>query len=207
MTELSGAITHDVAGVKPRPESVGTRNPMVELAILAGGQLHTGPWPSPVGELLTRGPQVFPGYVDKKQTEEAFHQGWLRTGDICRIDADGFVYIMGRAKDVIIRGGHNIDPRSIEDAALDFPGVALAAAVGRPDAYAGEVPMLFVSAQPGVSIDPQALAAFVQEKIHGAAGAAARPLRSLPRCRSQRSARYSSRSCARSQPGKPRAIS
>jgi fatty-acyl-CoA synthase len=115
--------------------------------------------------LLTRGPQVFPGYVDQKQTEEAFDQGWLRTGDICRIDADGFVYIMGRAKDVIIRGGHNIDPRAIEDAALGFPGVALAAAVGRPDAYAGEVPMLFVSAQPGVSIDLMALAAFVQDKI------------------------------------------
>jgi fatty-acyl-CoA synthase len=165
MTELSGAITHDFSGLKPRPESVGTKNPMVELAILAGGQLHTGPWPSPVGELLTRGPQVFPGYVDKKQTEDAFHEGWLRTGDICRIDADGFVYIMGRAKDVIIRGGHNIDPRAIEDAALGFPGVALAAAVGRPDAYAGEVPMLFVSVQPGVHVDPLALSAFVLEKI------------------------------------------
>ncbi|MFH0301241.1 AMP-binding protein [Bradyrhizobium sp. 31Argb] len=165
MTELAGAITHDVHGIKPRPEAVGTRNPLVELAILAGGKLHTSPWPSPVGELLTRGPQVFAGYVDKKQTEDAFHDGWLRTGDICRIDADGFVYIMGRAKDVIIRGGHNIDPRSIEDAALQFPGVALAAAVGRPDAYAGEVPMLFVSTQPGVQVDPQALAAFVQENI------------------------------------------
>ncbi|WP_407170106.1 AMP-binding protein [Bradyrhizobium sp. ORS 111] len=165
MTELAGAIAHDVHGVKPRPESVGTPNPLVELAILEGGKLHTGPWPSPVGELLTRGPQVFAGYVDKQQTEDAFHEGWLRTGDICRIDADGFVYIMGRAKDVIIRGGHNIDPRAIEDAALQFPGVALAAAVGRPDAYAGEVPMLFVSAQPGVHVDAQALAAFVQDNI------------------------------------------
>ena len=165
MTELAGAIAHDVAGVRPRPESVGTKNPMVELAILADGQLHTPPWPSPVGELLTRGPQVFAGYVDGKQTEEAFYQGWLRTGDICRIDADGFIYVMGRAKDVIIRSGHNIDPRTIEDAALGFPGVALAAAVGRPDAYAGEVPMLFVSPQPGATIDPQALMAFVQDKI------------------------------------------
>lgn len=165
MTELAGAIAHDVAGVRPRPNSVGTRNPMVELAILAGGTLHREPWPSPTGELLTRGPQVFPGYVDDKQTEEAFYQGWLRTGDICRIDADGFIYVMGRAKDVIIRSGHNIDPRTIEDAALGFPGVALAAAVGRPDAYAGEVPMLFVSPQPGATIDPQALADFVQDKI------------------------------------------
>jgi fatty-acyl-CoA synthase len=165
MTELAGGITHDVAGVKPRAEGVGSKNPLVELAILSGGKLHTGPWPSPVGELLTRGPQVFPGYVDSKQTEEAFYDGWLRTGDICRIDADGFVYILGRAKDVIIRGGHNIDPRAIEDAALLFPGVALAAAVGRPNAYAGEVPMLFVSAQPGVHIDPLALADFVRDNI------------------------------------------
>ena len=165
MTELAGAIAHDFAGVKPRAEGVGTKNPLVELAILADGKIHTGLWPSPVGELLTRGPQVFPGYVDKKQTEDAFHEGWLRTGDLCRLDADGFVYIMGRAKDVIIRGGHNIDPRMIEDAALEFPGVALAAAVGRPDSYAGEVPMLFVSAQPGAQIDPNELAAFVQEKI------------------------------------------
>ncbi len=165
MTELAGAITHDVAGVKPRAEAVGTKNPMVELAILSGDKLYTGPWPSPVGELLTKGPQVFVGYVDKKQTEDAFYEGWLRTGDICRIDADGFVYIMGRAKDVIIRGGHNIDPRTIEDAALEFPGVALAAAVGRPDTYAGEVPMLFVSVQSGADIDPQALADFVQERI------------------------------------------
>ena len=176
MTELAGAITHDVAGVKPRPESVGTRNPMVELAILASDGLHKGPWPSPVGELLTRGPQVFPGYVDQKQTEEAFHQGWLRTGDICRIDADGFVYIMGRAKDVIIRGGHNIDPRAIEDAALGFPGVALAAAVGRPDAYAGEVPMLFVSAQPGVMHRSAGARRLRAGQDHGAAGAAARGL-------------------------------
>jgi fatty-acyl-CoA synthase len=165
MTELAGGITHDFAGVKPRAEAVGTKNPMVELAILSGGKIYTGPWPSPVGELLTRGPQVFSGYVDPKQTEAAFYEGWLRTGDICRIDADGFVSIMGRAKDVIIRGGHNIDPRTIEDAALEFPGVALAAAVGRPDAYAGEVPMLFVSVQPGANIDQQALADFVQDRI------------------------------------------
>lgn len=165
MTELAGAITHDVAGVKPRAGAVGTKNPMVELAILAGGSIYTRPWPSPVGELLTKGPQVFPGYVDKQQTEDAFHEGWLRTGDICRIDADGFVYILGRSKDVIIRGGHNIDPRSIEDAALEFPGVALAAAVGRPDSYAGEVPMLFVSARPGADVDLQALADFVQKRV------------------------------------------
>jgi fatty-acyl-CoA synthase len=165
MTELAGGIAHDFTGIRPRAEAVGTKNPLTELAILEGGRLHTGPWPSPVGELLTRGPQVFPGYVDPKQTEEVFHDGWLRTGDICRIDADGFITIMGRTKDLIIRSGHNIDPRAIEDAALNFPGVGLAAAVGRPDTYAGEVPMLFVAAQPGAAIDVQALADYVQGHI------------------------------------------
>ncbi|MDR3469864.1 MAG: AMP-binding protein [Xanthobacteraceae bacterium] len=165
MTEVAGAITHDFAGTTPKRECVGTRNPLFELAVLADGKIHREPWPAPVGELLVRGPQVFTGYVDRKQTEDAFHEGWLRTGDLCRVDADGFVEIMGRAKDVIIRGGHNIDPRTIEDAALQFPGVGLAAAVGRPDAYAGEVPMLFVAAQPGATIDSNALAAFVQDRI------------------------------------------
>jgi len=165
MTEVAGAITHDFAGTPPRRDCVGTANPLFELAILAGGTVHRAPWPSPTGELLVRGPQVFPGYVDSQQTQAAFQDGWLRTGDLCRIDADGFVAIMGRVKDVIIRGGHNIDPRTIEDAALAFPGVALAAAVGRPDAYAGEVPMLFVAAQPGATIDRDALAAFVQDRI------------------------------------------
>jgi fatty-acyl-CoA synthase len=203
MTELAGGIAHDVVGVKPRPEAVGTKNPMVELAILADGKLHTGPWPSPVGELLTRGPQVFPGYVDEKQTEDAFYQGWLRTGDVCRIDADGFIYIMGRAKDVIIRGGHNIDPRTIEDAALGFPGVALAAAVGRPDAYAGEVPMLFVSAQPGVMIDQTRWPIMCRRKSSSRQRARARSRSSLI-CRSLRSERSSSRSCGKSRPEPPR---
>jgi fatty-acyl-CoA synthase len=75
MTELAGAITHDVVGVKPRPESVGIQNPLVELAILAGDQLHTGPWPSPVGELLTRGPQVFPGMSTRSRPRTPFIRG------------------------------------------------------------------------------------------------------------------------------------
>ena len=165
MTELSGAIAHDVAGVKPRPESAGTRNPMVELAILAGGELHTGPWPSPVGELLTSGPQVFPGYVEQEADRGSLPSGL----------APHRGYLPDRRRRIHLhhgpRQGCDHPRRAQYRSALDrgcragFPGVALAAAVGRPDTYAGEVPMLFVSAQPGVSIDPQALADYVQEKI------------------------------------------
>ena len=75
---------------------------------------------------------MFGGYHDPRQVGATFYEGWLRSGDLGHIGEDGEVYVTGRAKDIIIRGGHNIDPAAIEDVALRFPGVGLAAAVGRP---------------------------------------------------------------------------
>ncbi|SDR48066.1 fatty-acyl-CoA synthase [Rhizobiales bacterium GAS113] len=164
MTELAGGVAQVWFDERPRGLAVGKRCPQVEFAIYADGRLLRE-WPSPVGELMVRAPHVFRGYVDPRQTEKAFHDGWLRTGDLCRVDEDGQVSIIGRIKDLIIRGGHNIDPCAIEDVAMSFPGVALAAAVGAPDAYAGEVPMLFVSAQPGEDLDAAELASFLQERV------------------------------------------
>ena len=78
------------------------------------------------------------------------HDGWLDTGDLGMVDAGGFVYLTGRAKDLIIRGGHNIDPRVIEDGLLRHPAVRAAVAVGRPDRHSGEVPVAYVvPADPG----------------------------------------------------------
>ena len=91
--------------------------------MLADGQIHRGA--SPSGEILARGPQMFSGYFDPKQIGATFHEGWLRSGDLGRIGEDGEVYVTGRAKDVIIRSGHNIDPADIEDVALRYPGVGL----------------------------------------------------------------------------------
>jgi fatty-acyl-CoA synthase len=113
---------------------------------------------------------MFSGYFDPKQIGATFHEGWLRGGDLGRIGEDGEVYVSGRAKDVIIRSGHNIDPADIEDVALRHPGVGLAAAVGRPDSYAGETPILFVTPSPGASIDRAALADFVQAGVAEPAG-------------------------------------
>ena len=94
---------------------------------------------------------MFAGYVtDPKldgprvSRDGLVHDGWLNTGDLGRLDADGFVYLTGRAKDLIIRGGHNIDPRVIEEALLGHPAVVAAAAVGRPDQHSGEVPVAYV---------------------------------------------------------------
>ena len=163
MTEFAGAITQTPWDREQRPGSVGLPAALVEVAVLSDGTMYRGP--SPSGEILARGPQMFGGYLDPRQAGAAFLDGWLRSGDLGRIGEDGEVYVTGRAKDVIIRGGHNIDPTAIEDVALRFPGVGLAAAVGRPDAYAGETPMLFVTPSPGAAIDIQALAGFVEDGV------------------------------------------
>ena len=163
MTEFAGAITQTPGGFEERPGSVGPPVALVEVAVLAGGVLHQGP--SPSGEICARGPQMFGGYFEAQASGATFHEGWLRSGDLGHIGADGEVYVTGRAKDLIIRGGHNIDPAAIEDVALRFPGVALAAAVGRPDPYAGETPILFVAAEPGAAIDEAALADFVAQGV------------------------------------------
>ena len=107
--------------------------------------------------LVIGGPAVFAGYVTdpalggpRVSRDGVVRDGWLDTGDLGRVDADGFVYLTGRAKDLIIRGGHNIDPRVIEEALLRHPGVRGAVAVGRPDRHSGEVPVAYiVPADPG----------------------------------------------------------
>ena len=170
MTEFAGAIAQVAHDRAPDGGAVGLPVALAEVAVLADGIIHRGP--SPRGELLARGPQVFPGYCDPRQTPAAFHEGWLRTGDLCEVLPSGQILIVGRLKDLIIRGGHNIDPVMIEDAALQFPGVAMAAAVGLPDAYAGETPMLFVTPEKGVALDAEALAGFMAERV---AEAPARP--------------------------------
>jgi fatty-acyl-CoA synthase len=105
------------------------------------------------------------------------HDGWLNTGDLGSVDRDGYVYLTGRAKDLIIRGGHNIDPRVIEDGLLRHPAVRAAAAVGRPDRRSGEVPVAYV-----VPADPDR---FNEDELHAWATTAigepaARPKRIHP---------------------------
>ncbi len=113
-----------------------------------------------VGEICVSSPGVWGGHTYKAEEKNAdlFYPGedgeplWLRTGDLGRIDADGYVWITGRAKDVIIRGGHNIDPAVIEDAMAGHPAVAFAGAIGQPDAHAGEVPCVYVELVDGASV-------------------------------------------------------
>ena len=103
--------------------------------------------------MLVGGPGVAGGYLDATQDRGAFlPDGFFVTGDLGSLSADGYIRINGRLKDLIIRGGHNIEPRLIEDALLQSPWVAQAAAVGRPDAHAGEVPIAYVELHPGAQV-------------------------------------------------------
>jgi fatty-acyl-CoA synthase len=91
--------------------------------------------------------------------------GWLDSGDLGRLDQDGYLWLTGRSKDLIIRGGHNIDPIVIEEALVRHPAVETAAAVGLPDAYAGEVPIAFVQLKAGVQATPDELREFCRQEI------------------------------------------
>ncbi len=118
-----------------------------------------------VGELTVGGPTVSPGYRDAEQNSGTFVDGQLKSGDLGYTDADGRIYIAGRSKDLIIRSGHNIDPLMIENTLQNHPAVAVAAAVGMPDAYAGELPVCYVQLLPGETTSEDELRTFAEAEI------------------------------------------
>lgn len=118
------------------------------------------------GELIVRGPNVMAGYHGKPaETEAALKDGWYRTGDLARADPHGYITITGRLKELIIRGGQNIAPAEIEEAALAHGGVADCAVVGRPHPQLGEVPVLFVVERPGHPLDAAALLSHCRSRL------------------------------------------
>ena len=155
----------------PRPEALGQRLPYQRLAVLRPGTWEELP-PGETGVLAISGPTVFPGYVVGHDERGhvldglgTLHDGWLNTGDLASVDADGFVRLAGRVKDLIIRGGHNIDPALIEDALLAHPEVTAAAAVGAPDQHAGEVPVAYVTLAAGATATEPDLLAWAADRV------------------------------------------
>ena len=158
----------------PVPGSVGQRLPYQQaktIEVSAEGEWVELP-AGEVGVLAIGGPTVFPGYVVDRGPDGPvldglgkLREGWLDTGDLARVDDAGFVHLVGRAKDLIIRGGHNIDPAVIENALMAHPAVTAAQAVGRPDAHAGEVPVAFVTLTPGANATPEELRAWAADRV------------------------------------------
>lgn len=169
MTETVAAIATTPVHGKHVRGSVGLRCPYSEIAIRrpdAGGH-YVDCARGEVGLVMVRGPQVFKGYLEPSHNEGAFTpDGFFITGDLGYLDEEGYLFLSGREKDLIIRSGHNIDPLAIEEVANSHPAVALSAAVGMPDEYAGEVPVVFVAPQPGQALDVDELMDFIALRIH-----------------------------------------
>ena len=164
MTECAGVISIEPFFAPRVPGSCGLPLPFTEVKAVAPDGAACAAGES--GILRVRGPNVGPGYTDARRNAGTFaDDGWLITGDIGHVDGEGRVFVTGRAKDVIIRGGHNIDPQLIEEALLQHPDVLMAAAVGEPDEYAGELPVAFVSLRPGATVTMDALSAFANERV------------------------------------------
>jgi len=121
-----------------------------------------------VGEICMRSPGLMTGYWHSPETTaQAIRDGWLHTGDVGRRDADGYLYIVDRIKDLIIRGGFNVYPRDIEDALAEHPDVAMAGVVGAPSASHGEEVVAFVSLRAGAALEPEQLIDWSRTRIGG----------------------------------------
>lgn len=166
MTETTSVCMMNPRGGAIKTGSVGLIFPYHRARVVAldrrAGARDAAP--GECGLLALSGPTVTDGYAAGGDCGFV-EPGWLDTGDIARIDEDGYIWITGRAKDVIIRGGHNIDPKAVEEAFYRHPLVLEAAVVARPDAYAGEVPVAYVELVAGASLPPEQLLAEVQPHI------------------------------------------
>ncbi|MEM8931233.1 MAG: acyl-CoA synthetase [Acidobacteriota bacterium] len=168
MTEASGLIACNPFEGEGGAGSVGLRLPYTDVSIrrLAADGTPGDPCdPGEVGVVTIGGPTVSPGYREARHDPGTFFDGRLNSGDLGYQDAEGRLFITGRSKDIIIRSGHNIDPLMIENALQRHPDVAIAAAVGMPDAYAGELPICYVQLQPGSDVDEGALRAFAESTL------------------------------------------
>lgn len=149
--------------------SIGVEFPYCKVRIIKG--TPDGPIDAAVdeiGEICVSNPGVYAGntYTEAEKNKDLYYdERYLRTGDLGRKDEDGYIWITGRAKDLIIRGGHNIDPAEIEEALLGHDAVAFAGAIGQPDAHAGEVPCAFVELVDGATVTTDELMAFAKEKV------------------------------------------
>jgi fatty-acyl-CoA synthase len=168
-TEFTQNVTQAPRDGDPKYGSAGLRLPYTIVKTVrldAAGEIERDCATDEIGMVVVKGPSVTPGYLDPRYNEGLFtRDGHIKNGDLGRIDADGYLWLTGRAKDVIIRGGHNIDPSVIEEALQKHPEVLLAAAVGKPDAYAGELPVAYVQLVKDAKATADDLARFVADTI------------------------------------------
>ena len=164
LSETSPVASFNQPGQARKPGSIGTPIQGVEMRVVDadGAELPAGE----IGEIVIRGHGVMKGYWGNSQaTAETIRDGWLSTGDLARVDEDGYFYIVDRKKDLIIRGGFNVYPREVEEVLYEHPAVAEAAVIGIPEPELGEEIGAAVTLKPAASATPAELRAFVKERI------------------------------------------
>ncbi|AEI93122.1 acyl-CoA synthetase [Roseobacter litoralis] len=169
LTEATCLVSCNPVDGEKKVGSIGIPFPYCSVKILkTTDEGHVEAGVDEVGEICVSNPGVFVGstYTEAEKNIDLFHGDHLRTGDLGRVDGDGYLWITGRAKDLIIRGGHNIDPAEIEEALLHHEAVAFAGAIGQPDAHAGEVPCAFVELVEGAEVSEGELLAFCKSHVH-----------------------------------------
>lgn len=168
MTETASVFAMAYADRPVRLGSVGHAVPYSKMRVVkvdAQGRYVGDCATNEIGVVAINGPGVFTGYLDERHSRQAFVEaGWVNSGDLGRFDEDGYLWLTGRAKDLIIRGSHNIDPGAIEEIFFHHPAIALAAVVGQPDAYAGELPIAFVQLKADAKVTETELIEYVRTR-------------------------------------------
>jgi len=169
MTEATCLVSGNPVDGEKKIGSIGIPFPYTDIKIIKGtdnGPIDAGV--DEVGEICVSNPGVYVGntYTEAEKNKDLYYnEKYLRTGDLGRVDEDGYLWITGRAKDLIIRGGHNIDPAEIEEALLGHSAVSFAGAIGQPDAHAGELPCAFVELVDGATVTPEELIAHCKTHV------------------------------------------
>jgi long-chain acyl-CoA synthetase len=166
LTEASPVVTCNPLSGEARTGSIGLPMPGTTVSMRSVEDTHKTVAIGERGELCVSGPQVMTGYWQRPdETANVLVDGWLRTGDVGHMDADGYVYLTDRIKDVILCGGFNVYPRVIEEAIHEHPAVAEVAVIGVPDTYRGQSPKAFIRVRDNASLSEDEIKAFLAEKI------------------------------------------
>jgi malonyl-CoA/methylmalonyl-CoA synthetase len=165
MSETGMNFSNPLRGVR-KPGSIGLPLPDLQVRIVDPEKL-VDVSPGQTGEIWLKGPAVTPGYWrNHEETARAFEKGWFRTGDLGRIDEDGYYYLTDRIKNIIISGGENISPKEVETVINQFEGVVESSVVGIPDEKWGEKVVAAVVIKPGSKAKPQEIQKFCKEHLH-----------------------------------------
>ncbi len=166
LSETASTTTFNVSAEERKVLSIGKPIWGVEVRVVDEDDKPLPPGPGNVGEIVIRGHNIMKAYYKQPEaTAAAFRGGWFHTGDLAYIDDDGYLFVVDRKKDLLIRGGYNVYPREVEEVLFAHPAVAEAAVIGRPDDKLGEEILAFVVIKPGATVAPEEIVAYCKERL------------------------------------------